>query len=412
MSALLEAKNISKSFRDVVSLQAVDLTVPSQPISLGLIEMHGRNFAFKVAGDYLYTGQLDIVDITNRENPEILANLDIPVSYPELDSYNDYVLLGGYEGIVYIIDVSNANEPSIAATYDAGSRINDIEVKGSYAYIAANDTGMQILDISDPENPSYVATYAFPYAYLSEICVRDSYAYLAYQNAGLVIADIADPANPQFVSNLDLNNTSGQVYVHGSLAYMGGGNVFNIIDISDILNPELVTSWGSQGSAFDIRGDGHYAYMANGDVWIIDISDLPNCYEVARYVTPGGAAQIYLDSGYIYINDRSSVMIFRFIPTDIDDDFSELPSSFALGQNYPNPFNACTEIQFDLKLAADVQLTVYDILGRYIETLMNSYRPAGSYNIIWDAADLPSGVYFYKLQAGDISESRKCLLLK
>ena len=394
------------------NLQAVDLTVPSQPVGLGLVEMHGRNSAFKVAGDYLYTGQFDIIDITNRENPEVVASLDIPVDFTELDSYGDYALLGGTEGILYIIDVSNAAEPFIVTTYDAGSRINDIKVNGTYAYIAANDSGMQILDISDPENPSYVTTFAITDAYLSEISIQANYAYLAYQSAGLAIADISDPANPQFISNLVLSNNSSQVYVRDNLAYMAGGNVFYIVDISDLLNPELISSWGAQGSAYDIYGDGHYAYMANGDVWIIDISDLPNCYEVGKYITPGWASQIYFDSGYIYIADRSSVMIFRFNPTDIDDDFSELPSGFALGQNYPNPFNACTEIQFDLKSAADVQLTVYDILGRYIESLMNSYRPAGSYNIIWDAADLPSGVYFYKLQAGNFSESRKCLLLK
>ena len=394
------------------NLEAVDLTVPSEPVELGRVEMHDRNFAFKVAGNLLYAGQFNAVDITDRQNPQILGSLDIPINFTRLDNYGNHVLLGGNDSSLYIVDASDTDNPTLAATYDYGSRVQDIRVHDSYAFIAGSEPGVQILDLTDPENPTYVTTFALNDAYVSDIYFQDDYMYLAHQNEGLVIADISDPANPVFVSNLVLSNSCQRVYVRDNLAYLASGNAYYIVDISDMLNPEQITVWGSQGSAYDICGDGHYVYMANTDVWVIDISDLPNCYEVDRYITPGWTNQIYVDSNYIYVADRSSFMIFRFNPTGIDDDISGLPAGFSLGQNYPNPFNARTEIQFDLKSEANVRLKVYDILGRHIGTLLDSNRPAGSYNIIWDAADLPSGIYFYKLQAGDITESRKCLLLK
>ena len=410
--AIVLDDNLALLANNWIGVEAIDLTVPAQPTRLSIVETPPPTITFKVTGNILYTNQLNIIDISDRQRPQILGRLDLPISFPELDTYGDYLLLGGSEGELYIVEVSNAAEPSIISTYSAGSYIRDVKVEDDFAYLTVYDSGMQILDISEPEHPVNVATFTIDDDQPSDLFIQGNYAYIAYQNTGLVIVDITDPVNPEFVSNLAVNGYCSHVYIRDQYAYLAASNAYYIIDISDVHDPEQVSAWGSQGSARGIYSDGHYVYMANTDLWIIDISDLPNCYEVARRVTPGWSEEIYADSGYIYLADRSSFMIFRFNPTGIDDNLSELPSSFALGQNYPNPFNARTEIKFDLKLEADVQLTIYDILGRHIKTLLDSHRPAGSYNIIWDAAELPSGIYFYKLQAGDITESRKCLLLK
>lgn len=404
--------NIAYLANNWAGVEAVDLSVPSEPNRLGMMETPSRAVTFKIVDDILYADQLKIIDISDRENPELLGHLDIPIAYTELDTYADYVLLGGYDGLLYIVDVSNAAEPSIVSTYNAGFYIQDIKVNETYAYVSTYDSGIQILDISDPENPLHVSAYSITGTYFSDIYVQGNIAYLAVQGFGLEIVDISDPANPEFVSELPLSGNCHHVFVLDNYAYLTSTTAYHIVDISDILHPRQITAWGSQGTGRDIYSDGHYVYMANEDVWIIDISDLPNCYEVSRYITPGRTNQIYVDSSYIYVADRSSFMIFRFNPTGIDDDISGLPANFALMQNYPNPFNAHTEIRFDLRSSVSVQLSVYDILGRHIETLIDSRKPAGSYNIIWDAGDLPSGVYFYKLQAGDLTESRKCLLLK
>jgi hypothetical protein len=90
----------------------------------------------------------------------------------------------------------------------------------------------------------------------------------------------------------------------------------------------------------------------------------------------------------------------------------ELPTSFELSQNYPNPFNGQTTIQFELPTASHVIIEVYDILGRRIATILDEDRPAGCHQITWNAGNQSSGMYFYKIQAGDFTETRKMLLMK
>ncbi|UCC78612.1 MAG: right-handed parallel beta-helix repeat-containing protein [Candidatus Zixiibacteriota bacterium] len=91
---------------------------------------------------------------------------------------------------------------------------------------------------------------------------------------------------------------------------------------------------------------------------------------------------------------------------------ANVPSAFILNQNYPNPFNAQTTIKFILPEPHSVKLTIYDLLGRQVETLLDEYRQAGIHIVNFDSSDLPSGVYFYRLQAGEIIETKRMLLLK
>ena len=88
------------------------------------------------------------------------------------------------------------------------------------------------------------------------------------------------------------------------------------------------------------------------------------------------------------------------------------PDEFKLYQNYPNPFNPYTKIKYYVPRSSQVQITVYDILSNKIAMLVNEEKPAGSYEVQFDANNLPSGVYFYKLQAGSFTKTMKMLLLK
>ena len=81
-------------------------------------------------------------------------------------------------------------------------------------------------------------------------------------------------------------------------------------------------------------------------------------------------------------------------------------------QNYPNPFNPTTTIKFDIPKDGLITLEIYDILGRRVTTLVNELRSAGSYEQSFNASSLASGVYVYKLQAGDFVNSKKMLLIK
>ena len=85
---------------------------------------------------------------------------------------------------------------------------------------------------------------------------------------------------------------------------------------------------------------------------------------------------------------------------------------FYLNQNYPNPFNPNTKIKYSVPQTSQVQITIFDVLGNEIETLVKGEKPPGTYEIIWNADKLTSGIYFYQLKAGDFVETKKMILLK
>ena len=95
-----------------------------------------------------------------------------------------------------------------------------------------------------------------------------------------------------------------------------------------------------------------------------------------------------------------------------NDDNSKLPQGYILNQNYPNPFNPNTKISWQALVGSWQTLMIYGVLGNVVETIVDEYRPAGSYEIEWDASSYPSGVYFYQLRTENYTETKKMILLK
>jgi hypothetical protein len=85
---------------------------------------------------------------------------------------------------------------------------------------------------------------------------------------------------------------------------------------------------------------------------------------------------------------------------------------YELTQNYPNPFNPTTTISYRIPQHEFVTLKIYDLLGKEVAVLVNEVKNAGQYNVQWNASALPSGTYFYKIQAGNFTEVKRMLLIK
>lgn len=105
------------------------------------------------------------------------------------------------------------------------------------------------------------------------------------------------------------------------------------------------------------------------------------------------------------------ILLNSDISLDIEDDNLKI-NSFYLSQNFPNPFNSRTKIKYSVPKSGFVTLKVYDLLGKEITTLVNEERTVGNYEIIFDADNLSSGVYFYKIYAGSFADTKKFILLK
>ncbi|HRJ86575.1 MAG TPA: T9SS type A sorting domain-containing protein, partial [Ignavibacteria bacterium] len=133
------------------------------------------------------------------------------------------------------------------------------------------------------------------------------------------------------------------------------------------------------------------------------------------------------DTYYVYVpyGNGGYISSERIVVTNIADPCSKvigitqintyIPEKFRLYQNYPNPFNPVTTIRFDLPASSSssmVKLIVYDITGREIAILYNGEYKAGQFETLWDASNLPSGVYYYRLTDGNFNDVKKMVIVK
>ena len=136
------------------------------------------------------------------------------------------------------------------------------------------------------------------------------------------------------------------------------------------------------------------------DIPLSDFEPTVNLTEVFQLMFTGNET-IYLDNIY-----------FSTMLSDVKEIQDVLPSDYNLEQNYPNPFNPTTNIRFSLPEANQVMLKVYNTLGQEVATLVNGFMNAGTFEVNFDANNLPTGTYFYSLTAGDYSSVKKMLLIK
>ena len=127
------------------------------------------------------------------------------------------------------------------------------------------------------------------------------------------------------------------------------------------------------------------------------------------------SAQISDDNGEKHYNLKGclidGVIYGDTLTTSVEIE-NDIPKSFYLSQNYPNPFNPTTKLSWQLPVGSYLTIKVFDVLGREVATLVDEFKPAGKYDVEFNATELPSGVYFYQLNTGDFVSVKKMLLIK
>ncbi|UCC79715.1 MAG: T9SS type A sorting domain-containing protein [Candidatus Zixiibacteriota bacterium] len=195
----------------------------------------------------------------------------------------------------------------------------------------------------------------------------------------------------------------------------------NIIDEWDIFECDILYDQGFiRMMGWDSGGDtpslitNNYRMLCWTVHFAIDSLAEPQIVTVDTTCDPiNGSLLFFLVNGVIsFIPVFTPGAIYYGITSDARDNGRILPEGLTLLQNYPNPFNATTTIEFTLPEEAVVELSIYDILGQKVAVIFDEIKRAGVHRVTWDAEEYPSGVYFARLETGDISKSVKMVLLK
>ncbi len=183
------------------------------------------------------------------------------------------------------------------------------------------------------------------------------------------------------------------------------------------ISQTIVFEVGADGQNFisTILSDDNTIPVANGTAPFTGYYSPSNSLSVFNGLDPYGDWTLTITDGYAG-NDgvlNSWSLIINLDGTTYIEEGNDLNlNSYSLYQNYPNPFNPTTSIQYQVSGISQVSLKIYDLLGREVATLVNEQKPAGTYEVTFDASGLSSGVYYYKIAAGDYSETKKMVLLR
>lgn len=416
---------------------------------------------------YGWAARIETIDISDLQNPVHEGNYSVPDRAYDIFLSGNHVYVADDEAGLQIVDISDPAAPVVAGRFEDDGRIRYVCVSGNYACVTAERWGsgsrgwFDIADISDPSDPDLLSsfthnctggTYWFEDVFISgdyayNVClesniliwdisnIRDpilianfmtsdharrifktgNFLYIANYFDGLIIFNVSDPYGPVFAGECSIPGQACDVFASGDYVYVAAGTAgLQIVNISDPTQPHIVASRATPDSALSVVVSSDYAYMAVGDsgAQVINITDPLSPNLVGSYDTPGHARAVAVSDDYIYLTDYYSLMILRFNSQTEVEEIGGRPGEFALMRNYPNPFNATTKIDFDIPTESEVDMSVYDLLGRRVAMLLQGQSQPGHHSLIWNAGDVPSGIYFATLRTGSHSQSIRMTLLK
>jgi len=364
---------------------------------------------------------LEILDISDPTSPNLIGQTTLNSSFLSEDIFgkDNYVYIANYKTI-YMFDVGDPVNPDTVTSFELESIINDIYIVGDLLYLIAS-YDFYILDISDPTTITQLGFLKLPDASLglTRFHVDGDYAYLGswshHPDHGLYIIDIADSEHPSIHGRF--LERSLIVFAQGSFAYVANESYLFILDITDKVIPDIVIAKQSVGKIHDIFVDDKNIYTAtDGGLVIYSKEDLSF---VTSHPIADISERVHITDGLTYLssNNEGLNILQYIVPTAVEENKgNEL--TFKLEQNYPNPFNPSTTIKYSItnqsnnEIEQNVKLTVYDFLGREVAMLVNNKQKNGNYEVNFNSINMTSGIYFYRLEIGGSSISKKMLLLK
>ena len=380
--------------------------------------------------DYVYIASgyagLKIIDVSNPCMPKLVGFLDSQSSISDIKVTQNFAYLVGHDEIdsleqLIIADISDPENPSEVGRIQVKDPvINPVRplwlvVSESISFFNQRGKQVKLVDITNPQLPQIINSIETSY-YPWGMSLSDDYIFIAERDSGIIIYDVSQPFNtPLAVSRINAGLIVG-INIENNLLFGSTSSGLIIFNIADIFNPLQLSQLNTPtGDFVDFAFSHDFLYMAfQNNLEVIDISDSQNPRVVGYrrdYPSTGPAAKddlIYSCNGVIGLtilrNDLITSIKADKLRMTIRDSY--------LYQNFPNPFNEQTIISYEIPHTSNVQLKIYNILGEKVRTLVNGKQEEGFYDIVFNARELGTGVYFYTLQTDNIRVVRSAFLIK
>lgn len=381
-------------------IHILDLTDPTNPVQTAYYSASGYVHDVYVYDDTIYAASedtYDVVDVSNKSNPQLVSQ---SAALPGIYAHSGWLT----EDKRYFVACEEFNVRDVT--------VWDLQDRTSWDLV-----------VPSWQMPENTPTH--------NVFIRGQYAYMSYYKDGFVCLDVSDPTNPVYVGRYDTYPSSSGTYegAWGCYPFFPSGNVI-ISDIStglyvlDFLPdnvPVELNSFSAKISGAHIELNWKTATETNNQGFEIQRSPDKQDWLTIGF-TDGYGTSTELHS-YIFVDKEplNGKSYYRLIQQDFDGTQKiydpveisfDAPVQFSLSQNYPNPFNPATKIKYNIGNDSHVNLTIYNSLGQKVKTLVNAYKPAGQYEVNFDAEGVASGIYIARISASGFTKMIKMNLLK
>ncbi len=353
-----------------------------------------------------------VLDVSNLSRPRNLGEC------PEADSamgiyvFDNRAYVACLESGIKIVDVSDPTDPQLEGTFNTQGIAYNVFVQDNYAYVADGAGGLLIIDVTDSANPIPHGSFT-GIGNIQNVYVYGDHAFAVCADYDLLILDVSDRARPRHIQSCTVNDRPYVVFVDDNIAYIAAADdSLSIIKIDNPAFPVFVGGCLLPGTPKDIFVQGGYAYIpTTAGFAIADVNDPADPHVIYALELEPVGKKTAVENGHILLASYYSMSTWRFAQT-YQAEINPTPETFSLLLNYPNPFDSQTNIRFSSKEPARVILGIFDITGDRVAELADCYLPAGLHCLSWRPEEIASGVYFFRIQAGDSRMTRRMTLIK
>jgi len=416
-------------------LSVYDVKDHKSPVELGRINTFGSPLKILHFEDILYVvaGRSGVLryNLSDKEHPILLENLNIGNIIAAWD-------IAEYNGLIYVLGARNDSPDNVfvekinpdfnehldeypVTRVTNSDAVTSMEFGEKFCAISLGYNGIELMRIENGDlHKGYTITKENAQFY--DVEFKNDFLYASDFHGSYHVYRLNDSSSPNYIASIQSSEDGGNgiEIVDNYLLAADATSGLSVINISNPKNPVLenkyATVWG-----MDIKIDNDIAYMSDGrgKLKVFDISRLPELSLIDSLNHGGYWTSLYFEDNYLYSIDMyNGVYIYQTRETE-DDLLAKSavnneikPFETGISGNYPNPFNSATEITFSVKEKTSVDVSIYNILGKKMETLISDNLPAGEFTLRWETGDSPSGVYLVVMQAGDERYTKKIEYVK